>query len=610
MGKTAHNTQIAEGLIAYLVQGRQFMAALIDYSGWKLVGVAGLVLLAACIEGAGILLLIPLLQAIGIGDQSAGPISSIDWLVKGLFNVLGLQPTLEISLMLLFAVSVIRFAIGAIREVTTRRLNANFTDSLRKRVFAAIVRTDWVFLGRTKPDEMTQVLNRDLDRVSSGIHFTFQLVALVPTIVVQLAIAASISLLATGLTLLLVVLAFFTLLPHIRRAQQLGVALTENHRRALAASSELMSAVKLTKSLGGEAEQQKRFATAIDDTRTGEMAFLFSSLQNRAVYNLTGILSLSVLVYAGVRWINIPGAELMVLIALFARTTPMVSAIQNGAHQLAFMLPAFANAMAIENRCIKHTTTQTHPTTTNPFPNQLRSGIDLKNIEFRYAPEQAHALDGINLSIAPGERLALIGPSGAGKTTLGDMLLGLLVPTAGSMTVDGKPVLAEHLAQWRQRVAYVPQDPFLFHDSIRANLLWGRADAQEAELWRILDRAAAKEFVENLPDGLDTIVGARGQSLSGGERQRLTIARALMRLPLLIVLDEATSALDPATEEQVRQSLNGLDQATAQIIITHDLRRARHANRIIVMKSGHVVASGDWSTLTAKGVLSGPGGDI
>jgi len=196
---------------------------------------------------------------------------------------------------------------------------------------------------------------------------------------------------------------------------------------------------------------------------------------------------------------------------------------------------------------------------------------------------------------------ALVGASGAGKSTLADLTLGLLTPNTGRVLVDGEPLTGDRLAAWRNSIGYVPQEPFLFHDTIRANLLWARPDATEEDLRVVLRAAAAEEFVTRLPQGLDTVVGDRGVRLSGGERQRLTLARALLRRPTLLVLDEATSSLDHENERLVQEAIAKLHGELTLVVIAHRLSTVQQAEQVVVMGEGRVLESGSPDELIQHG---------
>jgi ATP-binding cassette subfamily C protein len=176
----------------------------------------------------------------------------------------------------------------------------------------------------------------------------------------------------------------------------------------------------------------------------------------------------------------------------------------------------------------------------------------------------------------------------------------LIEPAQGRILVDGKPLERGMLGDWRARIGYVPQDTFLLHDSVRANLRWARPDATEAQLWRALELAAADTFVRNLPEGLDTVVGDRGVLVSGGERQRLSLARALVRSPKILILDEATSALDSENEDRIRQAIDRLHHQMTIVVITHRLATTRAADVIHVLEDGRLVESGTWQALMGR----------
>jgi ATP-binding cassette subfamily C protein len=182
-----------------------------------------------------------------------------------------------------------------------------------------------------------------------------------------------------------------------------------------------------------------------------------------------------------------------------------------------------------------------------------------------------------------------MGPSGAGKSTMADLILGLLSPDHGTVKIDGNPLSGGFLHRWRQSVGYVPQDTFLFHDTIRANLLWARPDAEEKDLWHVLRLSAADGFVSGAPQGLDAVVGDRGGWLSGGERQRIALARALLREPSLLLLDEATTSLDTESEEYINEAIDRLHGKLTIVMIAHRSAAIRRADRIVVLDKGQII---------------------
>jgi ATP-binding cassette subfamily C protein len=203
----------------------------------------------------------------------------------------------------------------------------------------------------------------------------------------------------------------------------------------------------------------------------------------------------------------------------------------------------------------------------------------------------------LNLTIPVGKTTAVIGPSGSGKSTVVDLATGLILPKSGSVFIDACPLEPSQVRLWRTHIGYVPQDTFLFHDSIRQNLLWARPDATEEDIQEALRLAAADEFVARLPHGLDTVVGDRGVRLSGGERQRIALARALLRKPSLLVLDEATSNIDSDSENRILNAVHELHGSITILIISHRLSTVRDADMIYVLESGRLVESAPWSTL-------------
>jgi len=229
---------------------------------------------------------------------------------------------------------------------------------------------------------------------------------------------------------------------------------------------------------------------------------------------------------------------------------------------------------------------------------RLKGDIDYKNVSFWYDSSKK-VLDGINLSIRAGETVAFVGPSGAGKTTICNLLPRFYEVSEGEVTVDGINIQDMTMQSLRDQVGVVQQDVYLFPGSIRENVAYGKLDASEAEISEAVRLAHLEKVVNDMPEGLDTIIGERGVKLSGGQKQRLSIARMFLKNPPILILDEATSALDTETEQVIQESLNSLAKGRTTLIIAHRLATIKHATRIIVVDEQGIVEQGSHQELIA-----------
>jgi len=228
---------------------------------------------------------------------------------------------------------------------------------------------------------------------------------------------------------------------------------------------------------------------------------------------------------------------------------------------------------------------------------ELMEGISFNNVSFSYT-DRMNTISNLNLNIKKGKITALVGESGSGKSTITDLLLGLQIPNKGLVLIDGVSLSDYKQQSFRNHVGYVPQEPILFHSSVRENLLWSKGSASEKELWDALNVANAAIFVKDLPEGIDTIVGDRGTRLSGGQRQRIALARALIRKPELLILDEATSSLDNESESLIKQSIDNLSKSTTILIVAHRLSTIKNANQVYVMQGGRIIENGSYADLS------------
>jgi ATP-binding cassette subfamily C protein len=288
-------------------------------------------------------------------------------------------------------------------------------------------------------------------------------------------------------------------------------------------------------------------------------------------------------------------ASILLLLAVFTRLIPRLAAGQSQLQAFLSELPAFENLMTIYRECVANAEV---PDAAGPGPS-LAHEIRLERVAFGYDAQRPLVLEDLSLTIAAGKVTAIAGSSGAGKSTVADLVNGLLSPIAGRVLVDSAELTPQTARAWRRHVGYVAQDTVLFHDTVRANLLWAKPEASEQEIRESLALAAA-EFVFALPHGLDTNVGDRGMLLSHGQRQRIALARALLRRPGLLILDEATSSLDFDNEKRILDAIERLQGRTTVLLIAHRVSAIQRAEMIYVIENGSVAESGDWQSLSSR----------
>ena len=359
-----------------------------------------------------------------------------------------------------------------------------------------------------------------------------------------------------------------------------------------------LSGVRTTKAFGNEHQQQRRFDGANEVFKTAKREFHKQmGLFNASMEFFLCILNVAVIAYGGLLIMQ----ERMTYIDLITFSL-YISTFISPIRKLANFAEMFSNGFAGLQRFIElmatEPTIQDAPDAAGlPHP---RGEVGIHHVRFAY-PDSPEVLHDIDLTVAPGETVALVGPSGGGKSTLCQLVPRFYDVSSGSITLDGLDVRRIRQRDLRRSIGIVQQDVFLFADTIRENIRYGRPDATDAEVEQAARKAELLEDIQAMPDGFDTYVGERGTLLSGGQKQRVAIARVFLKNPPILILDEATSALDSVTEARIQRAFDQLSIGRTTLIIAHRLSTIRQASRIFVVQDGRIAEEGTHAQLLARG---------
>lgn len=523
----------------------------------RVVAALSLFLLTALFEALSLSLALPLLGA--ITGQTAMP----NRIASGLGG-LHLPTTTAALLALLAVTGILRALLGARQDIVMSRMQLAFIETLRIRLAAALCHADWPFLARQSQGAATTVLGWEMARLQQGTHFLLRMPVMALLLVAQMAVALWISVPAT----LAVVVAVGLIAAVATRGRMSAV--THGARLSLAQSDltedigRFFDTLKIAKAHQGEEWRIRQFALRMASLRDTQFAYMRDTVRLRLTLQMAAAIVIALVIQLTLATHHLTGPEVLVFAGVLLRATPIAQQIMQGAVSISHALPAYQAVVDLTAQA----EAAADPVVEAEAP-PLEEAIRCHEVGLRHGPDMPIVLDGLSLSLPYGTISVLCGPSGSGKSTLADVLGGLLRPSSGHLSIDGEMLTEDTTHAWRRRVAYVPQDALLHAGTVRENLVWNTGDVTDDALWEALGLAAAEDFVRQLRQGLDEPLGPRGGRLSGGERQRLSLARALVRRPRLLILDEPSSALDAETERTLATTVAGLRGRTTILVITH-----------------------------------------
>lgn len=524
----------------------------------RVIGTIVLLVLAGLAEGLGVLTLLPLLGDRTAGGEATATPAPVAWLL----NLVGARPTVGPLLIMLVVGVATRAVVSFIATRKAGFLGVEISRDIRLDMARSLTEARWEFFADRHTGSLTNSISNEAARATDlFVNLSFMASnALQGMIYVMLAFltspVVSIAAVVAGAALLIALSVF------------VGVAKRAAHRQATILSSmsarlaDAVTSIKPLKAMGRTGFMRDVVEGEVNAITEHERQQVTARAIVPALQEPFLAGALAVGVYFTLTYTRVPLGEIIFLALIFQRVVSRFATAQSFYQTARIMEPPFRMVVELIRAAARKK--EVHPGTRRP---SLQRGVRFREVSFAYAGHTV--LQDFCAWIPAGDLTAIVGPSGAGKTTFLDLLCGLLRPERGAVLVDDVDLRELDIQSWRQGIGYVPQEMMLLHDSVLENIRLGNPDISEAGVMDALRAAGAEEFVSALPAGLTTTVGERGSSLSGGQRQRLALARALALNPRLLILDEVTTALDPVTEAEICKTIVSLRGSCTIVAISH-----------------------------------------
>ena len=570
------------------------LITLIKAYPWRTALAMVAILFAGIADGAGITALLPLLK-LATTTQPAGQTDILPEIATGgakegghmermvidTLSLVGLEPTLGVLLIVVVGFITVRSILLLIANRHVGYSSAHIATELRLSLLRAVLATQWQYFQNKPIGKLANSMATEANRSAQAYVFGVTMLAMVVQTVIYMGISFAVSWKATLACLAIGLLMMVVLHTLVRMSKQAGKRQTDFIKSLISRLTDTLQSVKSLKAMAREELADTVLSAETDKLNEALRSEVFSKEMLDAILTPLTAIVIAIGIYIALDKWGMPFASVLVLVILLGRVLGQLSKIQKQYQKLVTMESAFWSL----RKAIKQAKNAREVSGGIEQP-RLESAIRLDRVSFAYGEKKV--LQDVSLTIPTQSLTTIIGSSGAGKTTLVDLIIGLYEPSSGAVYLDDVPLTRIDLKQWRRKLGYVPQEQLLLHDSILTNVTLGDPQLTEADAEHALKEANAWEFVSALPEGMHSSVGERGTKLSGGQRQRIMIARALAHRPSVLILDEPTSALDPASEALISETLRRLRKDYTILAISHQPALAESADVVYQLQNGEL----------------------
>lgn len=552
-----------------------------------------LILVAGIAEGVGLSILLPLASTLTKGGKVSGLPAPFN-LIEKVFAFFSLDPNFETLAIFTFVIMLSSFFIIYIQDIAIAKARTNLLEEMRNRAQKLIFNSKWEHWSNYTSGDITNIVLHESEKGSESLLALVNLVAITVQLFVYMIVAFLLSWKMTSVALVVISFAAILAIRLIKKVRIYGKITAESNTGYSRYFIEFIRGAKLVKAIGVEPIIHTKLSSFNNLSASSFEKIMANSSRMRFELQALIGFSMVVVLYTAVSVLHLDTAIILVFMLIVMRLAPKFVVLQGQYHSFSAHFPSYELFEATLRKCEDFQ--EEIQVGKKPFKEEIES-IEFVNVNYSYPSREGLVIKGINFEIKAKEFVALVGRSGSGKTTVLDLIMGLLKPVQGVIEFNHKNINDFGRDCIQSKIGYVSQDSIFFTGTILENLKFG-LDVEMTQIWKSLEIAQLSEMIKNLPQGLETQVGEAGMMLSGGQKQRLAIARALIREPELLILDEATSALDAESEQAFQKAIDSISKQFTTIVVAHRLSTIKRATKILVFDQGKIVQEGDYNELS------------